>query len=104
MAQQSCSVPTGPSLRRPHGGEDTRHCVVCDASLAGRRRDARHCSGACRADASRLRAILKSSSTAPYRSVRERLDRAQKRTHGLTDPFPRRSTTNPHRRYDDDRQ
>lgn len=44
-------------------------CVVCDAPWGGMRSDARHCSGACRAEASRLRAILAGSEAVPYRSV-----------------------------------
>ena len=50
-----------------------RSCVVCGASLDGRRADARHCGGPCRAEASRLRQILKGSARVPYRSIHQRL-------------------------------
>jgi hypothetical protein len=43
-----------------------RVCVVCGTSLEGRRADARHCGGPCRAEASLLRAILRGKTTAPY--------------------------------------
>ncbi len=35
-----------------------RCCVVCGAPMEGRRRQARTCGGACRAEASRLRRLL----------------------------------------------
>jgi hypothetical protein len=35
-----------------------RRCVVCGARMEGRRRQARTCGGACRAEASRLRRLL----------------------------------------------
>jgi hypothetical protein len=35
-----------------------RKCVVCGASLAGHRADARHCSNGCRAEAWRMRRLL----------------------------------------------
>jgi hypothetical protein len=35
-----------------------RRCVVCGAPMEGRRRQARTCGGACRAEASRLRRLL----------------------------------------------
>jgi hypothetical protein len=35
-----------------------RRCCVCGGSLEGRRRQARTCGGACRAEASRLRRLL----------------------------------------------
>jgi hypothetical protein len=60
-------------------------CVVCGGLLASQRPDARHCSPAarhcspaCRVEASRIRAILSGSYSGPYRSVRERLQAAQK--------------------------
>jgi hypothetical protein len=40
----------------------------------------------CRAEASRLRAILSGSKSVPYSSVAERLDAAQKRTRLLSEP------------------
>jgi hypothetical protein len=60
-----------------------RACRLCGASLMGRRPHARYCSGACRAEASRLRAILRGSKSSPYSSVAERLKVAEKRTRGL---------------------
>lgn len=73
--------------RRPDGGAErgrsTRHCVVCGESLAGRRSDARHCSGPCRAEAARLRGILSGSpgsSNQAYRSVAERNEARRRRT------------------------
>ena len=57
-----------------------RCCVICGASLAGRRSDGHCCSGACRAERSRLRAILDGSGAAPYPSVRARVNAARKRT------------------------
>ncbi len=68
-----------------------RACVVCGSSLSGRRRQAIHCSGACRAEAARLRAILAGSPGTPYLSVAERLAARRKRTQPL--PEPVRSTT-----------
>ena len=55
-----------------------RVCVVCGTSLIDHRPDARHCSPACRVEASRIRAILRGSYSGPYRSVRERLEAGQK--------------------------
>lgn len=60
-----------------------RVCVVCNASLVGRRPQARHCGGPCRAEASRIRAILNGSETLPYRSLKARLESAQKGRGGL---------------------
>jgi hypothetical protein len=59
-----------------------RVCVVCGNSLEGRRIDARHCGGPCRAEASRLRAILSGRGSGPYRSLAERLEARRKRTRG----------------------
>lgn len=53
-------------------------CVVCGGLLAGQRPDARHCSPACRVEASRIRGILSGTYSGPYRSVKERLEAAQK--------------------------
>lgn len=47
-----------------------RSCVICGASLEGRRADARHCGAPCRAEASLLRAILRCKTSAPYGSCR----------------------------------
>lgn len=62
------------------GSQSDRVCVVCGASIAGRRSDARHCSGACRAESSRLRAILRGAERADYDSLARRLERRRKRT------------------------
>jgi hypothetical protein len=53
-------------------------CVVCGASLIDHRPDARHCSPACRVEAHRITAILRGNPSGPYRSVKERLEAAQK--------------------------
>jgi hypothetical protein len=55
----------------------SRLCVLCGSPLVGRRPHARFCSGACRAEASRLRAILYGRDRAPYGSLAERLAAAQ---------------------------
>jgi hypothetical protein len=55
-----------------------RPCVLCGAPLIDHRPDARHCSPACRVESHRIRAILSGSYSGPYRSVKERLDAAQK--------------------------
>lgn len=49
-----------------------RVCVVCGASLSAHRPQARHCSGACRAEASRIRAILAGKYSGPYVSLSSR--------------------------------
>jgi len=55
-------------------GDRLRSCVICGGSLSGRRADARHCGGPCRAEASRLRRILDGVGAPPYSSIYERLD------------------------------
>ena len=55
-------------------------CVLCGSTLRGRRPHARFCSGACRAEGSRLQAILSGVPTAAYRSIAERMSVAEKRT------------------------
>ncbi len=55
-------------------------CVVCGQTLRGRRADALHCSGACRAEAARVRAILSRAPGQRYRSLNERLAARRKRT------------------------
>jgi hypothetical protein len=57
-----------------------RSCVICGEPLEGRRADARHCSGACRAEASRIQRILSGSMPNPYPSLADRLEVARKRT------------------------
>jgi hypothetical protein len=59
-----------------------RVCVVCGTSLAGHRPHARHCSGRCRAEASRLRAILAGKYTGKYVSLAGRFQ-------ALRSPFVR---------------
>lgn len=46
-------------------GDRRRSCVICGESLSGRRADARHCGGPCRAEASRLRRILAGEGAPP---------------------------------------
>jgi hypothetical protein len=58
----------------------TRVCLVCEASLEGRRADARYCSGACRAEGSRLQQILRGEGSGPYRTVASRLQALTERT------------------------
>lgn len=64
-----------------------RVCVVCGGSLAGRSEATRHCSAACRVEASRIRAILAGNYSGPYRSIRERLEASQR---GVQRALPRR--------------
>lgn len=59
-----------------------RACVFCGSSLAGRRRQARHCSGACRAAASRARAAEPVKSFWTTVGQLRRPETAQKRTDG----------------------
>jgi hypothetical protein len=57
-----------------------RVCVVCEKSLAHHRSDARCCSGACRAERSRILAILSGNYPGPYDSLAARISARQKRT------------------------
>lgn len=59
-----------------------RVCVVCGCSLVNHRSDARCCSASCRAERSRVSAILSGTYSGPYRSLRERLEAREKRTRG----------------------
>lgn len=52
-----------------------RVCVVCGNSLAHSRRDARCCTASCRAELSRVRAIIDGTYAGPYRSLAERLSK-----------------------------
>jgi hypothetical protein len=61
----------------PHD-PDERVCLLCGTGLAGRRPQARFCGPACRVEAHRISAILRGNYTGPYRSVRERLEAAEK--------------------------
>lgn len=63
-----------------------RVCVICGASLAGQRRDARCCSASCRAEASRIRAIINGTYIGAYRSLAERLSK-RKSSRPLTFPL-----------------
>lgn len=56
----------------------TQVCVVCGDPLVNRHEGARYCSPACRTEASRLKAILNGNYAGPYRSIKERLEAAQK--------------------------
>jgi hypothetical protein len=90
------------------GGEarpSRRACVVCGTDITGLRADARCCSGPCRAEASRIRAILNNSASCPYPSVAERLAKAHKRTSRLlgaltSERSDNQSTTTPRRRHE----
>jgi hypothetical protein len=82
-AQRPESFPFRSTGDGRRGLPMTRNCVLCGASLKRYRRHARYCSGACRAEASRLRAILNGSESVPYSSIAERMDAAQKRTRPL---------------------
>lgn len=57
-----------------------RVCPACGASLEGRRADARYCTGACRAEASRLERLLAGKPVDGYTSLIEYMDSPQKRT------------------------
>ncbi len=63
-----------------------RVCVVCGTSLAAHRSQARHCSGACRAEASRIRAILAGKYSGEYVPLAGRFP-------ALRTPFVRLSET-----------
>jgi hypothetical protein len=64
-----------------------RVCVVCGCSLASHRSDALCCSASCRAERSRVSAILRGVYSGPYRSLREREEARQKRTRRRSRPF-----------------
>jgi hypothetical protein len=61
-----------------------RCCVICGASMVGRRADAVVCGGRCRAERSRLRAILNSSNGRAYSSVSERCGKSRSRTQSVS--------------------
>lgn len=56
-----------------------RVCVVCGGLLRHHRSDARHCSSACRAEASLIRGILSGKRSSPYDSLAARLAAKQRR-------------------------
>lgn len=80
LAETCPADAEAPKDQQPGSGSDTRCCVVCGLSLTGHRADARHCSGACRAEAARLRAILSLAPGQRYASIAERLAARHKRT------------------------
>jgi hypothetical protein len=55
-------------------------CLLCGAPLKSRRPHARHCSGACRAEASRLRAILRGARSSPL-TIRRRPPQGRPKAH-----------------------
>ncbi len=62
----------------------SRTCALCGASLERHRRHAVYCGAACRAEASRLKRLLRGESADGYQDIDARLKVAQKRTqrHG----------------------
>jgi hypothetical protein len=68
-------------------------CVVCGASLVAHRPHARHCSGACRAEASRIKAILAGNYSGKYVSLAGRFQALRTpfvRLYGAPAMSPRR--------------
>ena len=68
-----------------------RLCLLCGVSISHRRADAKYCGGGCRAEASRLRAILAERGSGPYTTVASRmsaLTRRMRRTLGLEPQEP----------------
>lgn len=70
-----------------------RVCVVCGCSLSNHRSDALCCSASCRAERSRISAILKGAYSAPYRSLKEREEVRQKRTQDRSGGITARQET-----------
>lgn len=66
-----------------------RVCVVCGRDLTGRRSDALACSPACRAEASRLRRILRGEVVDGYLTIDQRIDARQRRTRRATGSYDR---------------
>lgn len=54
-----------------------RVCIICGRPLVNHRAHARACSASCRAEASRLKAIMEGTYSGRYRSVAERLSKAR---------------------------
>lgn len=69
-----------------HENASVRVCVVCGGSLASHRSDALCCSASCRAERSRVSAILRGVYSGSYRSLKEREEARQKRTQGRSRP------------------
>ena len=67
---------------RAHRGAAVRRCIVCEAPLDGRRRQARYCSAGCRLEASRLRAILAGAEVEGYSTLPAYLARHRNRANG----------------------
>lgn len=67
-------------------GLHERSCLICGGSLKGHRKDARCCSASCRAELSRVKAIVNGTNTGPYRSLAERLSK-RKSSRPLTFPL-----------------
>lgn len=61
-----------------------RFCVFCDQPLVHRRSDARYCSGACKTEGNRLKAILSGEKPQGYRSVVQRMDSRRRGTKRLS--------------------
>lgn len=57
----------------------TRACEVCGGSLEGRRQHARHCSGACRAEGSRLARLEAGEAVDGFVSLGDRQVRQRQR-------------------------
>jgi hypothetical protein len=73
--------------------KERTNCGICAASLDGRRADARFCSGACRAEASRLRRILSGEGADGYATLADRQAAAQKRTRAPVERVDSAATT-----------
>ena len=58
-----------------------RFCVFCDQPLIQRRSDCRYCSGSCKAEGGRLRAILRGEKPMGYRSVVHRMNARRRGTN-----------------------
>lgn len=70
---------------------DERVCVICGASLEGKRQGALCCSGPCRAERGRLLTILDGRESGPYACVVARLDALANRARGATGGVFRRT-------------
>ena len=82
MSQSLDGAGASPGGRDGHPlpGGAPRPCVVCGEPLAGRRAHARFCSGACRAEASRVRRILAGQEADGYRTLAQRHGEPRNRT------------------------
>ena len=82
-----------PRPRRSEPRRWWRRCLVCGASLDGRRSDARYCSGGCRTEAWRVRRLL-GRPLAAYGTLADRMTAYR----GCGPPYP--SPGAPDRGYD----